>query len=200
MIHIPAGVYKAYRDPKINWNYVTEKEKELFQRQVDMPRGKVVGGSSSINSMVYMRGHPLDYDRWASELRLPNWSYSRCLPYFKASESSDRGASDWRGANGPLGVTRGSYENPLFDALLEAGKQSGQGYSDDLNGYNPEGVARFDSTKKTAGDAARQLPICIRHLAGTISPWSPELLWSVSSYRVTVRQPLPFLIKAIESG
>ncbi len=148
MIHIPAGVYKAYRDPKINWNYVTEEEPHLFERQVEMPRGKVVGGSSSINSMVYMRGHPLDYDRWATELKLADWNYSRCLPYFKAGESSDRGADDWRGADGPLGVTKGSYDNPLYDAFLEAGKQSGQGYSEDLNGYQPEGISRFDATKK----------------------------------------------------
>ena len=73
MIHMPAGVYKVYTDPKINWNYETEEEKQLLQRNISMPRGKVLGGSSSINSMVYMRGHPLDYDRWASELGLENW-------------------------------------------------------------------------------------------------------------------------------
>ena len=96
MIHIPAGVYKVYKDPKINWNYETEPEEELYNRRVEMPRGRVVGGSSSINSMVYMRGHPLDYDRWAEDFNLPKWTYSQCLPYFKAAENSDRGASDCR--------------------------------------------------------------------------------------------------------
>ena len=148
MIHIPAGVYSVYRDPSINWNYRTEAEPELLGRQIDQPRGKVVGGSSSINSMVYMRGQPQDYDRWASEHGLTQWSYDRCLPYFKAGETSDRGASDWRGGEGPLGVTKGSYDNPLFDAFLEAGEQAGQGRSDDLNGYRPEGVARLDATKR----------------------------------------------------
>ena len=147
MIHMPAGVYKVYKDPKINWNYVTEDEPFLFDRNVDMPRGKVVGGSSSINSMVYMRGHPLDYDRWADELGLDQWRYANCLPYFKTGETSDRGANDWRGGNGPLGVTQGHYDNPLYDAFLDAGEQAGQGRSEDLNGYQPEGVSRFDATK-----------------------------------------------------
>jgi len=80
MIHIPAGFYSACKDPKINWNYMTEPEPELHGRQIEMPRGKVVGGSSSINGMVYMRGQPQDYDRWADELGLVEWRYSKCLP------------------------------------------------------------------------------------------------------------------------
>ncbi|MGI9351908.1 MAG: choline dehydrogenase [Rhizobiaceae bacterium] len=148
MIHMPAGVYKVYKDPRLNWNYVTEEETCLFDRNVDMPRGKVIGGSSSINSMVYMRGHPKDYDRWGDELGLDQWRYANCLPYFKAGEKSDRGASDWRGGSGPLGVTKGHYENPLYDAFLDAGEQAGQGRSKDLNGYQPEGVSRFDATKR----------------------------------------------------
>ena len=147
MIHVPAGVYSAWRNPKLNWNYDTEPESALLQRQVFMPRGKVVGGSSSINSMVYMRGHPCDYDRWSSEQGLQDWSYSDCLPYFKAGEKSDRGADQWRGDSGRLGVTRGSYDNPLYDAFLQAGEEAGQGTSDDLNGFDPEGVSRFDATR-----------------------------------------------------
>ena len=148
MVHIPAGVYHAYKDPSINWNYESEAEASCDNRTIELPRGKVIGGSSSINSMVYMRGHPLDYDRWASEHNLAEWSYDQCLPYFKRCESSDRGADDWRGDSGPLGVTRGKLENPLSDALMQAGEQSGQGTSDDLNGYKPEGIARLDSTTK----------------------------------------------------
>jgi choline dehydrogenase len=160
MIHIPAGVYWAHRDPRINWNYMTEAEPHMADRQISMPRGKVVGGSSSINSMVYMRGHPWDYDNWASEPGLEEWGSERCLPYFKAGETSDRGASDWRGGSGPLGVTKGSFEDPLFDAFLEAGRQAGQGYSDDLNGFNPEGVARFDATKRDG----RRCSAAVAHL------------------------------------
>lgn len=148
MVHIPAGVYHAYKDPSINWNYTSEREPECDDRRIELPRGKVIGGSSSINSMVYMRGHPMDYDRWANDFGLPDWSYERCLPYFKRCESSDRGANAWRGGSGPLGVTQGTLQNPLFDALHEAGEQSGQGTSDDLNGYKPEGIARLDSTTR----------------------------------------------------
>ena len=146
MIHIPAGVHSVYKDPSINWNYQSEQEPDLAQRQVELPRGKVLGGSSSINSMVYMRGHPKDYDRWNDKLGLKGWSYADCLPYFRAGETSERGESEWRGGKGPLGVSRAKLENPLFDAFLEAGTSSGQGRSEDLNGFQPEGVARLDST------------------------------------------------------
>ncbi|MCE2520813.1 MAG: choline dehydrogenase [Alphaproteobacteria bacterium] len=165
MIHIPAGVYKAHRDPRINWNYMTEDEPELLGRQVVMPRGKVVGGSSSINSMVYMRGQPQDYDRWADELGLAEWRYANCLPYFKAGETSDRGASDWRGGSGPLGVTRGATENPLYDAFVEAGGQAGQGTTDDPNGYQPEGVTRLDATKRNG----RRCSAAVAHLRPSLS-------------------------------
>ena len=160
MIHIPAGVYKVFKDPKINWNYVSEDEAALDQRNIDCPRGKVIGGSSSINSMVYMRGHPKDYDRWADEFGLTHWSYAQCLPYFKAGETSDRGASDWRGGDGPLSVSRCSFDNPLYDAFVAAGGEAGQGQSDDLNAYQPEGVARFDSTKRNG----RRCSAAVAHL------------------------------------
>lgn len=146
LIHMPAGVYHVFTDPKINWNYYSEAETALNQRVISAPRGKVLGGSSSINSMVYMRGHPHDYDRWASRYRLPEWSFSHCLPYFKHCENSARGASDWHGAQGRLGVSTAQLQNPLFDAFLQAGDESGQGTTDDPNGYHPEGVARLDST------------------------------------------------------
>lgn len=165
MIHIPAGVYRVFKDPRINWNYETEDEPALLDRNVDMPRGKVVGGSSSINSMVYMRGHPMDYDRWSDELGLTEWRYADCLPYFKAGETSDRGADDWRGGDGPLGVTKGSYDNPLFDAFIEAGGQAGQGISEDLNGFKPEGVARLDATRWKG----RRCSAAVAHLKPALS-------------------------------
>lgn len=160
LIHVPAGVYSVYKDPSINWNYNSEVEAGCESRNIELPRGRVLGGSSSINSMVYMRGHPLDYDRWASDHGLSQWSHAACLPYFKRCESSDRGASDWRGGSGPLGVTRGKLQNPLFDALMLAGEQSGQGVSDDLNGYKPEGIARLDGTVKDG----RRCSAAVAHL------------------------------------
>lgn len=146
MIHMPAGVYSAYRNPKFNWNYDSAEEAALNGRSVWTPRGKVLGGSSSINSMVYMRGHPMDYDHWADEYDLPQWRFEHCLPYFRAGERSDRGADSWRGDQGPLAVSRSKHQSPLIDAFLASGEQAGQGTSDDLNGYKPEGVSRLDAT------------------------------------------------------
>lgn len=196
MIHVPAGVYRAFRDPRINWNYVTESEPELFGRTVEMPRGKVVGGSSSINSMVYMRGHPLDYDRWAEEHGLPEWRYENCLPYFKAGESSDRGADDWRGGDGPLGVSKGSFENPLFDAFLEAGRQAGQGYSDDLNGYRPEGVARLDATKRHG----RRCSAAVAHLRPALRRPNLTLKTRVMVHRVVIENGRATGIACVRAG
>ena len=172
LIHIPAGVHSVYKDPSINWNYESEAEAGLDQRRIDLPRGKVVGGSSSINAMVYMRGHPMDYDRWNDELGLKGWSYADCLPYFKAGETSERGASEWRGGEGPLGVSRAKLKNPLFDAFLTAGETSGQGKSDDLNGYKPEGLARLDSTIRDG----RRCSAAVAHLRPALERPNVELV------------------------
>lgn len=182
MIHMPAGVHKAYRDPSINWNYESEAEAELEHRNITLPRGKVIGGSSSINSMVYMRGHPQDYDLWAAQHNLSEWSYAKCLPYFKHCESSDRGANDWRGDKGRLGVTRGKLENPLYDAFFEAGRQSGQGYSEDLNGYQPEGLARLDSTTKFG----RRSSAAVAHLKPALSRSNLTLKVNALVHRVVI--------------
>ena len=182
MIHIPAGVYSVYRDPKLNWNYCSDPETALSGRQVDTPRGKVVGGSSSINSMVYMRGHPLDYDAWESDLGLDGWSYADCLPYFRAGEASDRGADEWRGGDGPLGVTKGGGANLLYDVFVEAGAQAGQGRSDDLNGYRPEGVALFDATKRNG----RRCSAAVAHLAPVLARPNLTLKTGVMVRRVLI--------------
>ncbi len=172
MIHIPAGVSSVYKDPSINWNYESEDEAALDERNIELPRGRVLGGSSSINAMVYMRGHPLDYDRWASEQGLDDWDYAHCLPYFRAGETSERGESEWRGGYGPLGVSRAKLDNPLFDAFLEAGESSGQGVSDDLNGYKPEGLARLDSTTSNG----RRCSAAVAHLRPSLGRPNLRLL------------------------
>ncbi|AVA26547.1 choline dehydrogenase protein (plasmid) [Rhizobium sp. NXC24] len=146
-IHMPAGVYKVWNDPKLNWNYASAPEAEMDGREIPVPRGKVLGGSSSINSMVYLRGHPSDYDRWASEFGLPEWDYAHCLPYFKKAERNERGENPWHGGSGPLGVSKGSSASILYDAFVAAGDEAGIGTSDDLNGYKPEGLGHYDSTK-----------------------------------------------------
>jgi choline dehydrogenase len=172
LIHIPAGVHSIYKDRSINWNYETEAEPDLRQRRVELPRGRVLGGSSSINAMVYMRGHPLDYDRWNDELGLDGWSYADCLPYFRAGETSERGENEWRGGSGPLGVARAKLQNPLFDAFLQAGESSGQGLSQDLNGFQPEGVARLDSTIR----GGRRCSAAVAHLKPALSRPNLSLL------------------------
>ncbi len=182
LIHIPATVYKVFQNPKLNWNYMTEDEPQAFGRKVGMPRGKVVGGSSSINSMVYMRGHPYDYDRWGADFSLPRWSYAQCLPYFKAGETSDRGADDWRGGSGPLHTTKGQLDSLLFDAFLEAGAQSDHGYSEDLNGYKPEGIARFDSTTQNG----RRCSAAVAHLRPAIKRNNCTLLTNAMVQKIAI--------------
>ncbi|MFP6730973.1 MAG: choline dehydrogenase [Alphaproteobacteria bacterium] len=181
MIHIPAGVYKVWKDRRINWNYQSTRQPVMANRHIPIPRGKVVGGSSSINSMVYMRGHPRDFDRWASEFDLADWDYAHCLPYFKAGETSDRGGDEWRGSSGPLSVTKGSLENPTFDAFLAAGEQSGVGVSDDLNGYKPEGLARMDSTKRNG----RRCSAAVAHLRPALARSNLHLKTSAFVSRIT---------------
>ena len=184
MVHIPAGVYHAYKNPRINWNYHSESEPHCENRAIELPRGKVIGGSSSINSMVYMRGHPLDYDRWAEQYALPAWTFAQCLPYFKRCESSDRGESQWRGAQGPLGVTQGRLQNPLFDALLLAGDQSGQGTSNDLNGYRPEGIARLDSTIRNG----RRSSAAVAHLKPALKRPNLDLVTHALANRIVIEK------------
>ncbi|MEM7121803.1 MAG: choline dehydrogenase [Pseudomonadota bacterium] len=182
MIHVPAGVYKVFTDPKLNWGYETQDETDIDDRNIDIPRGKVVGGSSSINAMVYMRGHPLDYDRWGADFNLPKWDYAQCLPYFKAGETSDRGASDWRGGTGPLNTTKGSLDNPLFDAFEAAGEPSGQGHSEDLNAYKPEGLARYDSTKRNG----RRCSAAVAHLRPALQRSNVTLYTSAMVRKIEV--------------
>lgn len=174
MIHIPAGVYSAWRNPKLNWNFESEAEDFLQGRSIGTPRGRVLGGSSSINSMVYMRGHPRDFDGWRDDHGLEGWGYADCLPYFKAGESYSRGADQWRGDNGPLGVSPGSFDNPLFDAFVEAGGQAGQGQTRDPNGQHPEGVARLDATRRNG----RRCSAAVAHLRPALKRGNVQLMTS----------------------
>lgn len=147
MMRMPAGVYKQYLDPRTNWSYESQPERNMNDRRIPVPRGRVLGGSSSINSMVYLRGHPKDFDRWASG-GLPEWDYAHCLPYFRRAETSDRGASFYRGDSGPLSTEQGRLQSPIFDAFLDSAVEAGHVISEDLNGAQPEGFARLDSTKR----------------------------------------------------
>ncbi len=145
LFRVPIMTGTLLRQRYANWFYFTEPEHELGGRKIFWPRGRVLGGSSSINGMVYTRGLPLDYDGWA-QTGLPEWSFQRVLPYFKRAEGSARGASAFHGADGPLRVTTASGRNPLYEAFVNAGSQAGFPRCDDFNGAQPEGFGRYDFT------------------------------------------------------
>jgi choline dehydrogenase len=144
-VRMPAALTYNLENDKHNWFYHTEPQSELFNRKLYWPRGKLLGGSSALNAMVYIRGHAGDYDRWHAE-GATGWNYENVLPYFKRSESYSKGANKYRGASGPLHVTHKVSENILFDTFIEAGVQAGYPRSDDVNGENQEGFGRFDMT------------------------------------------------------
>ncbi|USG63084.1 choline dehydrogenase [Sneathiella marina] len=145
-IHMPSALSYPMHTASLAWQYYTEPQKYLNNRKLYWPRGKTLGGSSSINGMCYVRGHALDYDGWAKLPGLEDWSYANCLPYFRKAETYDRGADEYRGGDGPLNVSVGPCENPLYNAWIEAGQQAGYPFSEDMNGYQQEGVARMDMT------------------------------------------------------
>jgi len=149
-IHIPVGIGKIglnkLRGERVHdWGYDTEPEPHLNGRVIEARRGKVLGGSSSINVMAYVRGHPGDYDGWAQK-GATGWSYAEVLPYFKRCETFEDGETPWRGGSGPLGVTWAKTPDPLFPALIEAGKAAGFPATDDYNGRQQEGFGRSQMT------------------------------------------------------
>ncbi|WP_108124765.1 choline dehydrogenase [Saccharospirillum mangrovi] len=146
-IHMPAALTYNLCDDKYNWYYHTEAQEHMDGRKLYWPRGKVWGGGSALNAMVYIRGHAFDYDRWQEE-GADGWSYADVLPYFRKAESREKGSDDYRGGDGPLNVHTGDYPNPLFDAFIEAGQQAGYPFTDDMNGYQQEGVGVMDMTIK----------------------------------------------------
>ncbi|MEQ5835550.1 choline dehydrogenase [Marinobacter sp. NFXS9] len=146
-IHMPAALMYNLMDDKYNWYYHTEPQEHMDNRRLYWPRGKVWGGGSALNAMVYIRGHAYDYDRWHDE-GAAGWRYQDVLPYFRKAETREKGADDYRGGNGPLNVHTGDEPNPLFDAFIEAGQQAGYPFTDDMNGYQQEGVGLMDMTIK----------------------------------------------------
>jgi len=145
-IHMPAALTFPIGSRFYDWQYRSEPEPRLHGRRVAHARGKVLGGSSSINGMIFQRGNPLDYQRWAAEPGMERWDHAHCLPYFKRLETCLAAAPDdpWRGHDGPLVLERGPASSPLFRAFFEAVQQAGYQLTDDVNGYRQEGFAPFD--------------------------------------------------------
>ena len=145
-IHIPAAFSKLFRTP-LDWEYYTEEEPQMGNRKMYWPRGKMLGGSSSINAMIYIRGHRHDYDSWR-EAGNEGWGYADVLPYFKKAENQERGPSEYHGVGGPLNVADLRYVNPLSRAFVEAGKELGIPENSDFNGAVNEGVGIYQTTQK----------------------------------------------------
>ena len=145
-LQMPAAFSRPLNGERFNWAYKTVPEPYLDNRVMDCPRGRVLGGSSSINGMAYVRGNALDFDRWAQQCADPQWSYAHCLPYFKKAETRKVGGDDYHGDAGPLAVTTPDAKNPLFQAFIQAGSQAGYGNTPDQNGYRQEGFGTMDMT------------------------------------------------------
>ena len=145
-IHMPAALPFPIGSRFYDWKYESEPEPHMNGRKIYHARGKVLGGSSSINGMIFQRGNPLDYERWGADPGMQTWDYAHCLPYFKRMESAlaaDR-KDEFRGHAGPLVLERGPATSPLFGAFFEAVQQAGYELTDDVNGYRQEGFAPFD--------------------------------------------------------
>jgi choline dehydrogenase len=145
-IHMPSAFAYPLADDTYNWYYESEPEPFMDGRRMYCPRGRVIGGSSSINGMVYIRGHALDYEAWAERPGLEDWSYARCLPYFRKSETRAQGGDAYRGDQGPLHVSTGACTNPLYGAFIEAGREAGYPVTSDMNGFQQEGLGVMDMT------------------------------------------------------
>ena len=144
-IHVPVGYFKTIHNPALDWCYETEPDPGLNGRSIKWPRGKVLGGSSSINGLLYVRGQKEDYDDWAQS-GLSDWSYERVLPYFKKAESFQHGSSEYHGSDGPLKVSKMSFSRPICDDFIEAVHSMDVPKTDDINGVDQEGAGYFHLT------------------------------------------------------
>ncbi|WP_296991746.1 choline dehydrogenase [Thalassospira sp. UBA1131] len=148
-IHMPTALSYPMQSETYNWAYWTTPQPNLNNRRMETPRGRVYGGSSSVNGMAYVRGHALDYNRWAEEdASLKEWDYARCLPYFRKADTrnEDTEGDEYHGGDGPLHVTTGACQNDLHKAWIKAGQQAGYEFTPDQNGYRQEGLGTMDMT------------------------------------------------------
>ncbi|WP_306116692.1 MULTISPECIES: GMC family oxidoreductase [unclassified Roseovarius] len=146
-IHIPVGYFKTIHNPKVDWCYKTEPDPGLNGRSIEWPRGKVLGGSSSLNGLLYVRGQPQDYDRWR-QMGNAGWGWDDVLPLFKRAENNERGADEFHGDQGPLSVSNMRIQRPITDAWVAAAQAAGYAFNPDYNGENQEGVGFFQLTSR----------------------------------------------------
>jgi choline dehydrogenase len=145
-IHMPAALTIPIGNRFYDWKYESEPEPHMGGRKIYHARGKLLGGSSSINGMIFQRGNPMDFERWAGDPGMDQWDYAHCLPYFKRMENCLAGGDDYRGTEGPLVLERGPATSPLFKAFLGAVQEGGYELTSDVNGFRQEGFAPFDRT------------------------------------------------------
>ncbi len=167
LLHMPAALAHPLANDRYNWYYHTEPDPFMDNRTMYCPRGRVLGGSSSINGMAYVRGNALDYEGWAEDFGLADWRYRHVLPYFRKAEDFDQGANDYHGCDGPLRVTTAAMKNPLYRAFIEAGIAAGYPYTADMNGYQQEGFGPMfmtvrDGVRASTANAYLR-PIADRH-------------------------------------
>jgi choline dehydrogenase len=146
-IHIPVGYFKTIHNPKVDWCYKTEPDPGLNGRSIEWPRGKVLGGSSSLNGLLYVRGQPQDYDRWR-QMGNTGWGWDDVLPLFKRAEKNERGADEFHGDQGPLSVSNMRIQRPITDAWVAAAQAAGYKFNPDYNGADQEGVGFFQLTAR----------------------------------------------------
>ena len=149
-IHMPAGLMYPLGNKLYDWCYYSEPEPHMNGRRVFHGRGKVLGGSSSINGMIYIRGNPMDFEKWGADPGMEKWNYAHCLPYFIKAENRIKGQDDYHGTDGPPVLETGPCKNPLFGAFLKATQEAGYPHTDDVNGYQQEGFGAFDRNIKNA--------------------------------------------------
>ncbi|MEJ6395436.1 choline dehydrogenase [Gymnodinialimonas sp. 2305UL16-5] len=146
-IHIPVGYFKTIHNPTVDWCYKTEPDPGLNGRSIEWPRGKVLGGSSSLNGLLYVRGQPQDYDRWR-QMGNTGWAWDDVLPLFKRAENNERGADEFHGDQGPLSVSNMRIQRPITDAWVAAAQAAGYPFNPDYNGADQEGVGYFQLTSR----------------------------------------------------
>ena len=144
-LHIPVGYFKTMHNPSLDWCYMTEPDPGIDGRRLQWPRGKVLGGSSALNGLLYVRGQPQDYDRWR-ELGNTGWGYDEVLPYFKKSEDNQRGADEFHATGGPQKVSDLRLRRPIAERFIQAAVEQGIPFNEDYNGAEQEGVGYFQQT------------------------------------------------------
>ncbi len=178
-IHMPAGLARLVNDPRIDWRYYTEPEPELQGRRLYWPRGRVLGGSSSINAMCYTRGNRLDYDEWAA-IASDDWRYAQVLPYFLKAEDQSRGVDGYHGVGGPLSVEDLRFRNPLSTVFVEAGAACGLTRNPDFNGASQEGIGLYQVTQRKG----RRCSAAVAYLAPTRSRGNLDVLTRCVARRI----------------